>query len=233
MQFKYLMSHVLQRFLWLTGVYVAAIILLKIRFHSYNSILEATTNGPSFEMIKTGHPYLPIFWILLLVLPMFIIGDSFNQIHQKLLWQIKSQRFTKRQVGLINLSFLVLLVLGYIAVIQTTMISVDLISLGFAGFLKHHLIAQYLAFNLMLFMSLLSLLVVQQLCGWIYRLFLLLVPILLVVYTAFSINTLNPLNLTMASRKMIMPHTSIVELLVGSLLLSMTYVLIYGKLEMK
>ncbi|WP_395323544.1 hypothetical protein [Levilactobacillus parabrevis] len=232
-QFEYLASHVLQRFLWLIGIYVATIIILKIRFHSDTSILEATTNGPSFEMIKAGQLYLPIFWILLLVLPTFIIGDSFNQIHQRLFSQIKSQRFTKNQVGLINLSFLVLLVLGYMGVVQITMILVDLTSLGFTGFLKHNLIEYYLTFNFILFMSLLSLLILQQLCGWIAKILLLLVPTLLVVYTVFSINTLNPLNLTMASRRMVMPHTSIIELLIGSLLLSIAYVSIYGKLEMK
>lgn len=232
-QFEYLASHVLQRFLWLIGIYVATIIILKIRFHSDTSILEATTNGPSFEMIKAGQLYLPIFWILLLVLPTFIIGDSFNQIHQRLFSQIKSQRFTKNQVGLINLSFLVLLVLGYMGVVQITMILVDLTSLGFTGFLKHNLIEYYLTFNFILFMSLLSLLILQQLCGWIAKILLLLVPTLLVVYTVFSINTLNPLNLTMASRRMVMPHTSIIELLIGSLLLGIAYVSIYGKLEMK
>ncbi len=232
-QFKYLMSHVLQRFLWLTGIYVVTIIILSIRFHAYNSILEMPTNGPSFEMIQAGHPYLPIFWMLLLTLPLFIVGDSFNQVHQKLLSQIKGQRFTKSQVGLVNLSFLISLVLGYIGVIQLTTTLVDLNSLGFTDFLKHHLIEQYLSFNFILFLSLLSILVIQQLCGWINRIFLLLAPILLVVYTAFSVNRLNPLNLTMATRRTVMPQTAIVELIVGSLLLCVAYVLIYGKFEMK
>lgn len=232
-QFKYLVSHVLQRFLWLTGIYVATIIILKVRFHAYHSILEAITNGPSFEMIKAGRPYLPIFWLLLLTLPLFIIGDSFNQVHQKLLSQIRSQRFTKMQVGLINLSFLILLVLGYMGIIQLTTTLVDLSSLGFAGFLKSNLLEQYLVFNFTFFLSLLAILVVQQLCGWINRIFLLLVPILLVVYTAFSINKLNPLNLTMATRRTVMPQASIVELIIGSLLLCVAYVLIYGKFEMK
>jgi len=232
-QFKYLISHVLQRFLWLTGIYVVTIVLLKMRMHSTGSILEAISNGPSFDMIKVGHPYLPIFWILLLALPTFIIGDSFNQIHQKLLPQIKSQRFIKRQVGLSNLLFLVLLVLAYIGIIQTTIISIDFVSLGFTSFLRLNLIEHYLSFDFLLFMSLLSLLVIQQLCGWIYRNFLLLGPLLLVVYTAVSINMLNPLNLTIASRLMVMPYESIIELLIDSLLLSIAYVLIYGKLEMK
>lgn len=232
-QFKYLVSHVLQRFLWLTGIYVATIIILKVRFHAYHSILEAITNGPSFEMIQAGRPYLPIFWLLLLTLPLFIIGDSFNQVHQKLLSQIRSQRFTKMQVGLINLSFLILLVLGYMGIIQLTTTLVDLSSLGFAGFLKSNLLEQYLVFNFTFFLSLLAILVVQQLCGWINRIFLLLVPILLVVYTAFSINKLNPLNLTMATRRTVMPQASIVELIIGSLLLCVAYVLIYGKFEMK
>ncbi|MCT4457678.1 hypothetical protein EFP00_09685 [Lactiplantibacillus paraplantarum] len=199
-QFQHLIALIRMRLIGLLTGFLLILFVEAIRLNPMQSSLERIATGPSLATVASGNPYLPIFWIALLILPTLIVGNGIQNMWQSLFQQIKGLGFSKRQFGIVNVILLILINLGYLIAIQLLLALVDLFTLGVHRMLNGETLHNHVYLSVNLFLALLLLSLVQQIFSWLHRGFLLIMPLVLLVYTAFTAHVQNPLNLTMWSR---------------------------------
>jgi len=222
-----------KRFWGLTGAYLIIVIGYFGRLPRRRSLLNTILTGPDFEAIKQGYPYLPPFWLMIMILPAFIIGDSFGAIQAGLFSKAKGLGFSKREFGLNNLLLITATNLCYLATILIALLMAEVTTAGSQGFMQSGWPISYQDLGLRLFLILMLLSLIQQICGWLNRVLLLLVPMVALVYTDFTVAMWNPLNLVLWPRMRLIGNEIVTLTIVGCLMLAIGYGYVYGKYELK
>lgn len=229
-QWPYFWSLISKRVYWLLGSYLVLILVHASQLPMRISILRATITGPDFTAVQQGYPYLPPFWLLLLILPAFIVGDSFKQLWVNLFIKVKGYGYTKRQFGFNNLVLMSGVNFGYVCTVQLSLFSIEVFRPKIDW---QQLLTTYLNFGWQLFWVLMLLALIQQFAGWIHPVGLLFLPIVLLTYTVFMVSLINPINLTMWPRLLGLKPGLSWLLVISDLIIGMLYVGIYGKYEWK
>lgn len=227
----YYYAMIKKRFWLLTWAYLIIVVGYFGRLPRRENLLTTILTGPDFSAIKQGYPYLPPFWLMIMILPIFIMGDSFRQIQVELFSKARGLGFSKQEFGLNNLMLIAGTNLCYLGTILMALMTFEVMT-GGLNIVKNGLLASYLNWGLRLVLILMLLSLIQQICGWLHRALMMLVPIAGLIYTDFTITTWNPLNLVLWPRTITVSDTISVAI-VSCLVLVTCYIYLYGKYELK
>ncbi|WP_137608275.1 hypothetical protein [Lactiplantibacillus daoliensis] len=197
------------------------------------TLLTSILTGPDFAAIEQGHPYLPPFWFVLMILPAFIIGDSIRLLQSELFTKAKGLRFSKREFGCINVILIAGTNLVYLVTVCSVFILFEAVTSGWQNFIKHGGLTSYLDSGVMIYLILILLALIQQMSSWLNQAFLLIIPILILIATDFTIAKWNPFNLSLWPRMLSINGSMLNFAIISCIGLATSYIYLYGKYELK
>ncbi|WP_338208043.1 hypothetical protein [Lactiplantibacillus paraxiangfangensis] len=188
--------------------------------------------APTAFEIAHGEIVFPVFWLGYFSFPLIIVNNSFQQLWQAHAVQLRGFQFSKLSFGRLNLQ---LLSLTALAIDGLTIVSLWLAQswwpkVAFSvGSIKGA--TAWALWAMILFLDLLLLLMVQQICNLISPAIGLIIPVILLVLTIYWPNPQNPLGLSIYSRLPAFQPASVLWLLGCLVLLIGGYLISYRYLE--
>ncbi|CAJ1225001.1 hypothetical protein [Lactiplantibacillus xiangfangensis] len=188
--------------------------------------------APTAVELAHGEITFPVFWLGYFCFPLIIVNNSFQQLWQAHAVQLRGFQFSKLSFGRLNLQ---LLGLTALAIDGLTIVTLWLTQSWWSkvafsvGPIKGA--SAWALWAAILFLELLLLLMVQQLCNIVSPAIGLIIPVVLLVLTIYWPNPQNPLGLAIYSRLPALQPASVLWLLGCLVLLIGGYLISYRYLE--
>jgi hypothetical protein len=212
-QAAYFIKLIWKRVVLWTLLIVVAELLLTYEYlgNPFYSGWQFFFGGNSFDTLM-----LPVLWFSYMLIPSLILLDSTGKLFEKQLIKLKGLRFTKTQIGWVNILLTVAVSVVYVVV--TFLV---------AYVLNKGVLLQWLG-NVLVIVVLIQ---VIQLCMLLFSQALsLVIPTAILVFTPYSTWRFNPVNLTMTERfnDINQPELWVISL-VGILIFSALYITAYRR----
>lgn len=173
------------------------------------TIITLFFSGTSYLELTTHHVSFPILWLTYFIIPCFFILNSTKELYKKYICQLRGLQFSNAEIhwnSLIAMLFFTfiytLITFNWFLLITQIWFKSDLFSISFNE------IKEYVLFVFVIMMGLFSIVLIQSLFNLFNNTLGIIVPIVILLFTAFSTWKLNPFSGLMTLRHLDNPFSN-------------------------
>lgn len=190
-QIIYLWHYIKKRyFIWM-GIWIIGLVVINFQVQNYPvNLLHEVFDGISFSEIQNHVLRLPVMWLVCFFCPELIFLNSINEVQIKRGVIFRGMQFSPLQ-----------LVIGNIVGIIFFSVTYSMINMGIIFLLIKKVTSDLLKIGILIFLGVTLLLILQAIIGVYSNVLGVIVPLILLIGTAYLKISWNPLNYLMLTRK--------------------------------